>query len=294
MPTLRRILFATDFSEASHNAQAMAVQLAQRHDAELHIVHVEVAPPMAYVPELVVDLDALTRNLHDAASTQMTQLQDRIGLPVHTALIAGVDAATAITDHAEAQDVDLIVVGSHGRAGLKKFFLGSDAQGVVRQSTRAVLLVGPQSGDHPHPKGFQRILAPVDLSPASAASLADAAALARHDHAGLAVLHVVEAWPVPPYYVDRFEQAQVAHGTAALEAFLRDHPTQPEPECEVFGGTPDTRIVERAKAQGSDLIVLARGGLGDWEHVLLGSVTERVMAHAPCPVWIAAVDQRAQ
>mgnify|MGYP000111944591 FL=1 len=292
MTDIRRILFATDFSEASHNAQAMAAQLARHHQAELHVVHAEVIPATAYVPEMVVDLDALTTSLHEAAEAQMAKLVDRIGLPVRHALVSGFDAATVIRDYADEAEIDLIVVGSHGRSGLGKLFMGSDAQGVVRLSKRAVLVVNAHSA--PQAGGFGHLLAPVDLSPASAQSLQAAAALARHYQGRLSVIHVVEEWPIPPYYAHRFEQAQVEHGTAALEAFLKDHPVTPEANTLVLGGTPATQIVDQARQLHADLIVLARGGLGDWEHFLLGSVTERVMAQAPCSVWICETDRRAQ
>ncbi|ULQ46532.1 universal stress protein [Flagellatimonas centrodinii] len=286
MTDLHRILFATDFSEASHNAQAQAVQLARHHDAELHLLNVLVIPPAAYVPEHVPDLDGLTEAMRAQARRQMDHLVDTIGIPVAHSLLSGFDAATVIADHAEKIDASLIVVGSHGRAGLKKLFLGSDAQGVVRLSKRPVLVVNARHGSAPVSGGFDNIVAAVDLSPASADALAVAAALARQHSAKFAVLHVVEDWPIPPYYPTRFEQAQVEHGTAGLAAFLQDHPVRPEPQRQVVAGSAPQVILQYAEADGRDLIVMARGGMGSWAHFLLGSVTERVLSRAPCSVWV--------
>jgi nucleotide-binding universal stress UspA family protein len=133
-----RILFPTDFSPASDESLRWATSLARDTGATLLIVHVE-EPPMAYgggelyVPPVEDTRDELLRTLH-----QVIPLDPRVAF--EQKLLVG-DPASAIVAAAEKENVDLIVMGTHGRTGLTRLLMGSVAEAVVRKAKCPVLTV---------------------------------------------------------------------------------------------------------------------------------------------------------
>ncbi len=131
-----KILFPTDFSHTGDAALEMASSLARDLRATLLIVHVE-EPPTAYgggemyYGALDPGIDELKRMLHDIKPTDQQ-------VPCEHHLIAG-HPAGAIVQFADSQDVDLIVMGTHGRGGLSRLLMGSVAEAVVRRAPCPVL-----------------------------------------------------------------------------------------------------------------------------------------------------------
>jgi universal stress protein A len=121
---IHRILFPTDFSDASEAASRTAVALAREYDAELIMVYV--VPPVTD-PSPSEGIGALAAELAP-------------GLTVKTEVLSGIPARR-IADYARRQHVDLIVMGSHGRTGVSRALLGSVAEAVVRRSPCPVLVV---------------------------------------------------------------------------------------------------------------------------------------------------------
>lgn len=293
MKQIQRILFATDFSEASASAQARAVQLAREHHAELHVLHVQVASPTMYMPEFGTVEGYIDERQKEDARARMDQLTQAIDMPVTTAMRFDLGAAPAVIAYAEEQGIDLIVAGSHGRSGFKKLFLGSEAQDLVRSAPVATLIVPLTDASSPT-GNFRRVLAPVDLSSPSRSALLVADDIAQSHGAELVVLHAVDDWFLPPHYPMSLETIQHEHAAAALDTFLAEIALQSTPKRSVLTGSPARTIVDTAQTQGVDLIVMATAGLGSWEHFFVGSVTERVLGHAPCAVWICRADRETE
>ena len=145
MPSTKKILFPTDFSECSDSGLEHATTLAKNTGASLLIVHVE-EPPLAYAggemyygaPE--PDTQVLEEMLKKVRPTDPS-------VPVEHRLVLG-SPAHAICDLAEEEGVDMIVMGTHGRTGLKRLLMGSVAEHVVRWSPCPVLTF-----KEPHPEG---------------------------------------------------------------------------------------------------------------------------------------------
>jgi nucleotide-binding universal stress UspA family protein len=133
-----KIIFPTDFSEASNHALRWATSLARDSGAALVIVHVE-EPPMAYgggemyYPIAEPNRDELHKTLADVHPT------DPMVPSVHR-LLSG-EPADAIVKIAESEGADLIVMGTHGRTGLTRLLMGSVAEAVVRKAPCPVLTV---------------------------------------------------------------------------------------------------------------------------------------------------------
>lgn len=145
MSRIRRILHPTDFSRASTPAFKRAVEMAKANRSELVVAHVLV-PSMpimgdGYVsPQVYEDLDAAARS---AAQKQLRKLMDRAkqaGVRVKGLLLDGV-AHERIARAARSQKADLVVIGTHGRTGFAKLFLGSVASRVLAVSPCPVLTV---------------------------------------------------------------------------------------------------------------------------------------------------------
>jgi nucleotide-binding universal stress UspA family protein len=124
--TIRRILFATDFSDASYVAGRAAVALARQVGADLTFLYV--VPPVTD-PSPSAGLGAIAAELAP-------------GMAVRTEVLSGIPARK-IAEYARQQRSDLIVMGSHGRTGLTRALLGSVAEAVVRRSPCPVLIVPP-------------------------------------------------------------------------------------------------------------------------------------------------------
>jgi len=150
MGVASHILLTTDFSAASEEAVAKAGEMARATGAKLTVLHVHRHPPAA--PEAVVpaekyvtsaDLDAEVRqNLEDLRRTFLQGVES-----VSLVSLENVSAPLAICDYAVKHDVDLIVIGTHGRTGVSRLLIGSVAEKVVRHSSCPVLVV-------PHGKGL--------------------------------------------------------------------------------------------------------------------------------------------
>jgi nucleotide-binding universal stress UspA family protein len=144
MLSIRRILFPTDFSEPAEYAWPYAMTFAQEFGAEVHLVHV-VTPPPRLTEAYAVDFDpertvqSLTAEASAAMDQQVEAAKSR-SLIFRREVRVGVDFREII-DYAAKQDIDLIVMATHGRTGLAHVLLGSVAEKVVRKSPCPVLTI---------------------------------------------------------------------------------------------------------------------------------------------------------
>lgn len=141
MPSIRHIAIATDFSHDANHAVTVAAELARGLDARLTLVHVVQMPSHAFFsgghfapsPELAADIRA------DAARWLRAARERLAGVDVDTVCLEG-DAAALIVGWAAERAPDLIVLGTHGRRGVRRLVLGSVAERVLRDVTCPVLI----------------------------------------------------------------------------------------------------------------------------------------------------------
>jgi len=140
--SFKHILVATDFSDCSARALDLGVELAQRFDAQLTLVHAWEVPNLGYGAALFFPGDMLTP-LEQAARSQLSAatnaLQQRF--PSAKSVLSAGFASDEIIATAASVHADLIVVGTHGRRGVSHALLGSVAERVVRMSPVPVLTV---------------------------------------------------------------------------------------------------------------------------------------------------------
>jgi nucleotide-binding universal stress UspA family protein len=141
--TIRKILAPIDFTETSLHALDYAIELAQKLDAAVYVVHIYELPIYGFPDGALVASADLAGRISSAAQTALNQAVDsRVGRGVKlTAMLR--EGAPRQEINAVAQEVgaDLIVIGTHGRRGIARALLGSVAEGIVRTATRPVVTV---------------------------------------------------------------------------------------------------------------------------------------------------------
>lgn len=276
---MKTILFPTDFSEHAKLALPHAINFAALEGAELHLLHVVVlhgpgegsAGPFAGEEEARAALDGLGQGA------------SRV---VHATRRA-VAAAPAILDYADEHEVELIVMGSHGRRGLRRMLLGSVTEEVIRAGRWPVLTVHGDPEGGPTTTNYARILAPVDFSSSTAAGLQTAVDLAERFGAELELVHVVDVPILPELYgpitapvVD--VKRATDRAAARLEELAAPLRERAAVSTDVRTGGAVHEIL--AAAEGADLIVLPTHGYRGLDRALMGSVAEGVLRRASCPV----------
>lgn len=262
MLSLRRILVPTDFSESAEAALRQAELGAAKHSADVHVLHIT----DAQCPGVPADPDEVPPAVHAVRRAD--------------------SVVDGILAYAEEHDVDLVVMGTHGRRGVRNALLGTTTERVVRLARVPVLTV--RSGAAPR-SAFSRILVPVDFSEASRSLIAHARHVAAAWEASLDVLYVVEDPRFPAFFrVDAHRAALptlLLRAREALQAFAEatEGPDVPM-RYHALTGDPASSIVAFAETQHADVILLATHGWTSLKWFTLGSVAEAVMRTAPCPV----------
>jgi nucleotide-binding universal stress UspA family protein len=141
---IRKILFATDFSEGSSYALPYAADMARQYGAKLYIIHVifDVAKTAGwYVPH--VSIDEIYQDMEKSAMAELekTSLDEMRGLKDVERLVLKGIPYEEIDKFASEQKIDLIVLGTHGRRGIDRVLFGSTAEQVVRNAPCPVLSV---------------------------------------------------------------------------------------------------------------------------------------------------------
>lgn len=282
---ISRILVPTDFSSASEQALRQAAVLARAHDVPIHVLHVLALHG--------ADPQEAEAKLPDCVPEDVEpHVQDRT---IERALTA----ETGIV-HAS-QPGDLIVMGTHGRSGLKHVLLGSTAERVVQLAAVPVVTVRPTDlGGRSTP--IDTILCPVDFSDPNQLALDAAEDLARRLDADLIVAHVVEPVLYPVAYgvpagspmINIEEQAKKG-ALEALAPMVEDITSRGvKARALVVSGTASLRISELVDEQDVDMVVMATHGLTGLAHLLLGSTAERVVRRCPVPVLTVKADPPAK
>jgi nucleotide-binding universal stress UspA family protein len=290
---IKKILCPTDFSPFSQKALKYAMSLAEAYQATLYVQHVvESIPPVYYGAEvpLVMDqdlqkelLERARRTLEDFVPTEAKQK-----LTIVPVLTEG-NTYRQILALLEQEHVDMLVMGTHGRTGLEKFFLGSVTEKIIRKAPCPVLTVCHSEKEGKKPIGFNRILVPIDFSEHSVRPLEYALALAEDYKSQVYVLHVVEELPyspipeMPAFSLPEYTNYLVKDAERKIDdAIPENAKIKIEPLVRV--GAAHKEIVSVAEEINADLIisgVLGRGAIGA---ALFGSTTYRVMRSAQCPV----------
>ena len=278
--SLRRILFATDFSAHSQRALQYAVAEARHHGAKLFIAHV-----LARDARLAVSFDVLPgvydEDRHEA-EILFRRLENGGDLDSveHECLLPTGELWPALAETVDKHGVQMVVLGTRGRSGVAKLVLGSSAEEVFRQARCPVLTVGPQVA--PPPECARIILCPTDFSHDCAAALPHAVARGCALASRLVLLHAVPTEMVAP---DTPRELLQRRAKERLRALLPEDMGLAEMEIVVEFGTAAECILRAAADRKADLIIMGVHAPGTLRQSRLPwSTAHKVVCHAHCPV----------
>ena len=273
----KNILFATDLTATSTSAQAYALLLAQLFGSHLFVLYVQTGPGLAPRYE-----KAWTSRDHQGEEHAIAELESffRASQVPFTLLVEPGEVPEALQRIVDENQIDLVIVGTHGRKGFFHVLFGSMAESVSRSSTCPVITVGPRACAG---AGFEHILKTIvyatDFSEESRVALPYAISLAQEFHAELLILHVAPE--------------HMAHDRMQAEGCLMNRikglaPQSRFPWCTlkhlVEFGDPARRILTVAKDQNADLIVLGLHRSVQFTSHFPDRLSYSIVCEASCPV----------
>ena len=291
----RSILVPLDGSALAESALGVAGTLAERWRSELRLVHARRPTVADELATYGITGDAA----RSTAEHYMAGMADRLRAAHRVAVMAEMvdgSAAEAIAGHAASVGSDLIVMASHGRTGMSRFWLGSVADAVMRAATVPVLVVRgrvvatARASDAP----FSRVLVPLDGSAFGEQALSHAIAFAKLGADEVHLLRVEEpaeslrtsVWALAPQEPDDLPERLRRAGDdlqTVIERFTSDWaPVRPSAEARAAHRVGDA-IVEVATERETDLIAMTTHGRGA-SRMLLGSVADKVVRGTQCSV----------
>ncbi|MDP3720272.1 MAG: universal stress protein [Acidobacteriota bacterium] len=282
---IRRILCPVDLSEFSASVLAYATAFAKLFGSELTVLHVAAtAGPPAGSPTLLPVPDA-RKSIADELHLLLAPLSSA-GVTLRTQVAEG-NATAQIVRHAAEHEVDLVVLGTHGRSGFDRLTLGSVAEKVLRKTPCPVLTIPPGMARTARDVSVRQILCPTDFSTCSAHAMDFALSLAARADAAVTALHVVETIDTRPELSRTMTELQQRRCDTELR-FLEESNAARAGGTRITNavtlGRPYLEILRMAEERAIDLIVMGVRGRGPVDLALFGSTTNHVVRRAACPV----------
>jgi nucleotide-binding universal stress UspA family protein len=298
---IRNIVVPVDFSKMSIQAVETAKRLARRFTSTIHLSHVRqfyyparfTAPMPPAIPFSVATYD---QNTEEIAARELNAFAAKQGLsPATCHLLCGAPVFNEICRLAQKISADLIVMPTHGRTGLKHVFLGSTAERIVQHSPCPVLVtrrnvLQSKNGSR---FTFNTILVPVDFSGCSRDGLQYAIGFANEFGAKIILLHatylgyVYSSEGTALYDIPALQKAARKNAERHMREFMRTVSFgRAKFETAFTDGSPVLDICSFAKDHNVDVIITSTHGLTGLKHVLIGSIAEKVVRHAPCSVLV--------
>ncbi|MEX2282708.1 MAG: universal stress protein [Gemmatimonadota bacterium] len=301
----RTILVPLDGSRLAEWALPAAVGIARRHAAELQLLTVQVLrPDVSAIDGLTFGAgsEAWRSAAEDPSQTYLAEVARRVEVH-HPVTIKSVvrsefeDASRQLVQYTQDRNVDLIVMATHGHGPLMRFWLGSVADAVVRQSRIPTLLIRPRSDAEADLKSeprFRNILIPLDGSGAAEIIIEHALAVGGYD----AEYTLFQAFPLLPVFSTEYAavaavdaqvlRAQEDAAEATLEMLaerirLRDVRFRVHTATASKASSAEA-ILDYAERNHNDLIAMTTHGRGGAARLMLGSVADKVMRGAEVPV----------
>jgi nucleotide-binding universal stress UspA family protein len=295
-PRIQTIVCGVDLSVPSEQALERAAAIALLNGAQLILVHAQADD--AQIPdtdnEVVKQLGEVSAAVRaEEARRLAVKLDDLQGRGIKTHVIGRAGSpGDVVSEVAKEHAAELIVVGTHGHTGIQRFLLGSVATAILRHAPCDVLVHrGPASS-----AAYSRPLVASDFSPAAIRALHHAASLTAPG----ATIEVIHAWQLPAgsWGATLLGQARFPWNTVR-DAVLSGVKAQAEKlvestkdlghpiHVELVQGPPPSVITHAAERGGHDLIAIGTHGHRGFRRLLLGSVAENVIRHAPCSVLVA-------
>jgi nucleotide-binding universal stress UspA family protein len=279
---MKKILWATDFSDEAHEAYSFADAFAKTFGAEIFGLHVIPGFSPEHYQSAIVVIDELKKrmdHMRSVADEKFKSFQKAQDVTFEYQVKDG-NAAKIIVETAEELEVDLIVIGRKGLSAVERLFIGNVANQVLRNSTIPILVTKKESGK----LNLKKILVPTDFSEQEEVERDYAWEIAKGFDADITLLHILELhdYEFPPRVLEEM-----------LDSVLKKLKQRKRREKEDIKITEDvTRaidapvgIVDYVETNKIDLIVISTCAQSKLERFLLGSTTEKIISHSPIPIF---------
>jgi nucleotide-binding universal stress UspA family protein len=291
------LLLATDFSKPGKLVFPYALKLALALNLRLMVLHVVKAPPgfEHWSP-------AARRSLHSLKTKALLELGRIVRLAHENSLMAdhrllvGIPV-DSILEVAHSSHVVLIAMGTQGKTGWDRLRLGSVAESTLRRTLCAVLTVSASVTHHtpvnPHRLRISRLLVATDFSASSKAALRTAVVLAKRLTARVVLVHATEPSASSQSDTLRVDELSRRRCDQQLQKIISaSRADEVIADKVVITGSPVEVILDQAKHQKTDLILVGTHGRRGMKRLMLGSVAEAVVRRAACPVFTVKAQVR--
>jgi len=284
MINIDKILCPIDFFPASDKAVDYAVGLAEIYNAKIYLLHAVVPViPVAY--EFPLDTAGIGREMQEAARHEMNKLIARVktrDVKAESLIRAGA-VHDVIRRAITTIKPDLIAMGTHGRGGIDRWFLGSMAEWLMRHSPVPVLTISDK--ERLRRPAFRKIVVTTDFSAGTADALEYAFSIAQENNSRITLLHVINdiAMDISRKYRDSIIEGVE---TKLQKMVPREAWEWCEIRTSVEVGHPLKMIEQTLEKEKPDLLVMNIHGKGMLDRALVGSTAERVVRTAKCPVML--------
>ena len=274
------ILVPTDGSKCAQAAVGYAEDLATRYEARVHALCVADSRTLENAPRA----DQTKQERAERAERTCNELSES-GVAVEQAVRTDIPHK-AILSYATEQDIDLVVMGTHGRTGVERYLLGSVTEKVVRLSDVPVLTVRAEDeSDVTYP--YTDILVPTDGSEGAEAAISPAVDIARTYDARVHALSVIDTMAMgvdvrSSAILDALEESARSAVETIEEQAARASVSAVE--TAIQHGYPYRAIRSYVEEHDIDLVVMGTHGRSGIERYLLGSVAEKTVRTSPVPV----------
>ena len=272
---IKSILIPTDFSESSESALAMGLSVAKRQKAEVILLHVidrfaYLQPTEVFLPDIVLAPD-LNSMMEDRVKELSENISKKTGIKITGRLLDG-HPSERICSLAYEEKISLIVMGTHGTSGIRKFFMGSDAYRVIKNASCPVLTV-PGKWDK---KDFNKVLFPVRLIPGVLDKYFYARPIIEKNNSELLILGLTEV-------EDPGNTKELMVLIGNLKNQLKNDNVKFET---IFCPAKDFHLEVNKTVQdlGIDLIIITANFDSDWKAFFVGPFVQQVINHAEVPV----------
>lgn len=273
---MKKIIVPCDFSEQAVNAFRVALDIAKVSNGEIHLVHVVELPVMhdtVLMPVLSFE-EALLKELKDKAETNFNKLIGKYVKDDQKVIGKVLFGPTSrmLTDYAESQKADVIVMGTHGASGVREFVIGSNAEKIVRSSLIPVLTIKK----YVKISSIKTIVFPNTLDTENQEDLV--ARIKSLQNFFKAKLHILWINTPTNFTADKITRKR-------LDAFVKRYMLKdcvisvyndPYEESGIINYTMDVK---------ADMIAMGTNGRKGLAHILSGSVAEDVVNHVQSPIW---------
>lgn len=275
---LDKILVCTDASPASQGAVSAAIDLARACSGRIYLLYALEVLPYEYIqPDALGITPAAGQSIYEAWERaarehleQRKQEAAQEGLDLEIRLMTGTPVYGEILAAADQIRPQLIIMGRRGKSGLERLLVGSVTSRVIGHTTHPVLVV-PRNAI----LALHRLLVACDGSPAGRAASQTALDIAQNTRGQLTIVTASHGELDP-------KRAKAIAREVAAEAKQRDIPAL----ALTPGGRPEDAIIEVAAAKQTELIIMGSHGHTGLKRLFMGSVAERVIGQAACPVLV--------